>query len=124
MISRNLRRFNQIPEWNVRQVLPIRGFFMSALHLATSDAKYILPIDSIFVERCICSLLILNSFSMISRNLRRERTSSTTHPGIFHLFCSRSMPLILSKFSKFPKKNTFDDTCQKVVVTLHRETKR
>ena len=39
MIVAHLRRFNQIPEWNVRQVLSIRGFFMSATHLHHSDKK-------------------------------------------------------------------------------------
>ena len=38
-LSRNLWRFNQNPEWDVRQVLPIRGFFMSSPHLTASDKK-------------------------------------------------------------------------------------
>jgi hypothetical protein len=40
--SCNLRRFNQSPEWNVHQVLSIRGFFMSAPHLTTFDKKLFL----------------------------------------------------------------------------------
>ena len=39
MIAAHLRRFNQNPEWDVRQVLPIRGFLMSAPHLHHSDKK-------------------------------------------------------------------------------------
>ena len=61
MISCNLRRFNQNPEWDVRQVLPIRGFFMSSPHLTASDKKQ-------FVARCICSLLLANF--CLSRNPR------------------------------------------------------
>ena len=37
VIAAHLRRFNQNPEWDVRQVLPIRGFLMSAQHLHHSD---------------------------------------------------------------------------------------
>ena len=39
MIAVHLRRFNQKSEWDVRQVLPIRTFFMSATHLHHSDNK-------------------------------------------------------------------------------------
>ena len=39
MIVAHLRRFNQKPEWDVRQVLPIRAFFMSSPHLHNSDEK-------------------------------------------------------------------------------------
>ena len=35
----HLRRFNQNHQWDVRQVLPIGGFFMSAVHLHHSDKK-------------------------------------------------------------------------------------
>ena len=39
MIVAHLRRFNQIHQWDVPQVLPIGGFFMSATHLYHSDKK-------------------------------------------------------------------------------------
>ena len=39
MIVAHLRHFNQNPEWDVRQVLPIQGFFVSAPHQHYSDEK-------------------------------------------------------------------------------------
>ena len=39
MIVAHLRRFNQNRQWDVREVLPIGGFFMSAVHLHHSDKK-------------------------------------------------------------------------------------
>ena len=39
VIVAHLRRFNQIHQWDVPQVLPIGGFFMSATHLYHSDKK-------------------------------------------------------------------------------------
>jgi hypothetical protein len=41
VIVAHLRRFNQNHQWDVRQVLPIGGFFMSATHLHHSDKKFI-----------------------------------------------------------------------------------
>ena len=40
MIVAHLRHFNQNPEWDVRQVLPIQGFFVSAPHQHHSDKKF------------------------------------------------------------------------------------
>ena len=39
MIRGHSRPLNQSPEWNVRQVLSIRSFFMSSPHLHHSDKK-------------------------------------------------------------------------------------
>ena len=62
VIVAHLRRFNQKPEWDVRQVLPIRAFFMSAPHLHHSDKKlgvccpsaFILP--SVVSPRWLCTI--------------------------------------------------------------------
>ena len=39
MIATHLRHFNRRRQWDVRQVLPIDGFLMSAPHLRHSDDK-------------------------------------------------------------------------------------
>ena len=82
MIRGHLRPLNPKPEWEIRQVYPIRAFSLSKPHLTPSDIKLLLiarfaklpyrttltlnyviarlPIVGIFAECCICNLILQN----------------------------------------------------------------
>ena len=116
VIVAHLRRFNQIHQWDVPQVLPIGGFFMSAPHLYHSDKKLgrggglrklrilgrLRSGSSGRLLRCALSLYSLNSLN--SLNSLSPTTSSAAPYSLNSLHSLNIYPLLSSFYTPHPKK--------------------
>jgi hypothetical protein len=89
VIAAHLRRFNQSPEWNVRRVLSIQGFFMSSPHLHHSDKKF----DAYPLTAFLPSVVYAAFYSKILHFMSRPSLSpSDAKLDFFHVIATSVTP--------------------------------